>query len=297
MQAWMAAGANGYIRVLDSALYGPGAAEESPYALDLGGRGLTIEAEDGEQPTFIGDMAISPGGGRFELVGFFHQGTIELQSGGTAVLHHVTGSTSIVVTATDAPLVLTASKSIVGPVMFNPHFGRLELYDCIIGDGQGPAVRGSRGQGNAPAAIFERSTVLGAVHVEELHDAQDTLFMGRVRVRRRHAGLMRSCAFPAGSNTCRRIHCFEFRLEQVEEPDESPRDKLPPPSFVSSRYGDPGFGLLTRDAHASYRTGASNGHELGVYNAARQHDRLRFLRASVHEYLPVGRWVDIQFVN
>ena len=291
--AWQDSDEDGYIRILDSALYS--ITDDS--VIYLKGRSLTLEAEDGEQPTIIGDLNVSPDGGTFTVVGLFHQGVLSLQSGGGANLQHITALGQVVVAATDAPLILNATKSILGPIRFASLFGQIVLHECIVGDGETPAISGLGDQTNAPAAALQRCTILGDVRVEELQAVEDTLFTGRVSVRRRHTGLMRSCALPARSSTCRRVQCFEFYSDEDTALDSAQKGRLPPPSFVSNRLGHPGFAQLVRQAHTHYQTGATNGHELGVYNATRHHDRLRFLRASVHEYLPVGRWADIQFVN
>jgi len=297
LDAWTSADSDGYIRVLDSAMYTLGAETGTPLTLTLGGRSLTIEAADGEQPTLLGDLHASLGGGTLNLVGMLHDGRTVFETGGSVSLQHMTTRAELDVRANDRPLHLTADRCIIGPVRFASLFGGAEFRDCILGQSEGIGISGGDNHEYAPTASFLRSTVLGEVHLGELADARDSLFIGAVSVRRRHVGSIRSCAVPAHSTTCRRVHCFEFWTEETPPSGSLVKDSLPPPSFVSLRFGDPGFAQLATEAHSNFRSGASNGHELGVYNSVRQHDRLRFLKASVHEYLPVGWWADIQFVN
>jgi hypothetical protein len=297
LRAWQTTETDGYIRVLDSSLHVLSSDAPGAFEVHLGGRTLTIEADDGEQPTLLGDVDVFLDGGRIELAGVLHEGRMVFQSGGIVSLHHVTARDGIEVKATDLPLSLSADRCILGSVCFATLFGGAEFQDCVLGLEGGFGVSGGGKHENAPAACFLRCTVLGEVRLGEMPEARDSLFTDHISVRRRHVGSMHSCAIPADSETCRRVHCFEFWVDGPPNTGPHVKDSLPPPSFVSSRFGDPGFAQLGADAHANFRSGASNGHELGVYNTVRQHDRLRFLRASVHEYLPVGWWADIQFVN
>ena len=95
LRAWQSTTSNGYIRILDSSLYDLGAGAEAPMTLQLGGRSLTIEAADGEQPTLLGDLHISMDGGSLQLVGMLHDGRTVFETGGTVALQHMTSRSDI----------------------------------------------------------------------------------------------------------------------------------------------------------------------------------------------------------
>ena len=60
------------------------------------------------------------------------------------------------------------------------------------------------------------------------------------------------------------------------------------PSFVSARYGDPGYGLLATYAPVQITTGAEDGAEMGAFHMVQAARREANLRAALDEYLRFG---------
>lgn len=125
-------------------------------------------------------------------------------------------------------------------------------------------------------AQFARSTVFGELVAGRLPLAVDTLFAGPLWVEFQGGGRLRTCWLPEGSRTPPRERC-------VEAPPG-----VGPELFRATRYGDPAYGMLATAAPRELLEGASNGNEIGVFNALRQSDRLANLDTVLAEYLPVG---------
>lgn len=64
---------------------------------------------------------------------------------------------------------------------------------------------------------------------------------------------------------------------------------IPTQYFVSQRFGDPGYHVLSQSAPDSITRGAENGSEMGAYSKLLNPLKLDSLRAKVHEFMPLGR--------
>jgi len=60
-------------------------------------------------------------------------------------------------------------------------------------------------------------------------------------------------------------------------------------NFVSKRFGDPGFFVLTEEVERLLAEGAENGSELGGYSSLLWPVKLSSLRAKIDEFMPIGR--------
>jgi hypothetical protein len=158
---------------------------------------------------------------------------------------------------------------------------------------------------------LQRSTVFGEVHAHAVALAENTLFMGPVRVARRQMGCVRFCYVPPESRTPRRYHCQPDGVEQAMR-EQSRHDHLPPeerkalvraerlrvePAFLSTRYGNPNCGRLSDGCAAEIKTGADDRSELGVFHDLFEAQREANLRVRLEEFTPAGLDAGIIFAN
>jgi hypothetical protein len=182
-------------------------------------------------------------------------------------------------------------------------------------DGLGtPAVTPPGGTGPAAPAWLERSTFLGAVHVQELPFASEVIFTGPALAERRQEGCVRFSYLPEGSQVPRRYRCqpdleIQARAEAAAEAkgdalSKAERDALHAevsgwlvPSFTSARYGQPGYAQLHLSCPRQITTGAADGSEMGAFCHLKQPQREANLRLRLEEYLPFGLEPGIVYVT
>jgi hypothetical protein len=148
--------------------------------------------------------------------------------------------------------------------------------------------------------VLRDSTVLGEVQTHAIELAENSIFMGTVRVARRQTGCMRFCYVPPGSRTPRRHRC---QPDLVEAPIRSrpgwraltPGEKEKAlsgerlrvrPQFDSTRYGQATYARLARACALEIRAGADDESEMGAFHDLFEPRRLANLRARLEEYTP-----------
>ncbi|MEY6434109.1 hypothetical protein ABC977_17025 [Thioalkalicoccus limnaeus] len=121
----------------------------------------------------------------------------------------------------------------------------------------------------------DRTTVMGGVIADRL-DASHLLVDGVVGIEDRQNGCFRFSAAAEGS--------------VVAYPYESTffAGGLPPATFVSTRFGDPGFGQLAPTAAAEIATGGEQGTEIGVFHRALDPIERQDLAAKLAEFMPIN---------
>jgi len=155
-----------------------------------------------------------------------------------------------------------------------------------------------------PPALFERCTVLGAVHVRALMLGSESIFTGTVRADRRQEGCLRFSYTPAGSVTPRRYRCQPESAVQAAQDERLARDPGASaaalaavraavlvdmvPAFTSRAYGRPAYAQLSQRCAALITTGAEDGAEMGAGNPLKQPQRATNLSLRLDEYLPFG---------
>jgi len=164
----------------------------------------------------------------------------------------------------------------------------LEVVDSII---VGPGVAAHPGTPPPPSvaagpADVTNSTVFGATAVRTI-EASGSIFTGDVQAERRQVGCVRFCYLPLGSAVPRRFRC---------QP-ESGAVKDVAPTFVSTGYGQPGFGQLSTSCPAEVAAGGPDEAEMGAFSFLSQPQRLKNLRASLDDYLRVGLEAGVLFVT
>jgi hypothetical protein len=196
------------------------------------------------------------------------------------------GDPSIVVTATGVSLSL--NRVISGPIAASTS-GTTRICDSII-DATSPYYVAYAGQDLAGAGAdlhIEDSTVIGKVHTRTFTLASGCIFHARLGRRdpwpaavwasRQQAGCVRFCVLPFGSITPRRYRCL---------PPTAAAEPALEPSFVSVRYGQPGYALLSGDVPMAIWTGADNGSQLGAYLQIQETEAVSNVQLRVPEYLP-----------
>ncbi|MBZ4415599.1 hypothetical protein [Myxococcus sp. RHSTA-1-4] len=150
---------------------------------------------------------------------------------------------------------------------------------------------------SAGTADLERTTVFGSTDVVVL-EASDTLFTGAVTVQRLQLGCVRFSYVPPGSIVPRSYRCQpELASRGVPEAEQPAVWARLRPSFVSTRYGQPGYAQLEQGCPDALRRGASNESEMGVFQYLLQPQREANLRAALEEYQPVGLEAGIFYVT
>ncbi len=179
--------------------------------------------------------------------------------------------------------------------------GRPALAADISGDQPGP-----------PTTI-ERSTIFGALHVQELTLASNTIFGAPALADRRQSGCVRFSFLPAGSLVPQRHRCQpDLAIQQAIERARAQNEALSPaqqeqsgaairawlqPSFTDRRYGQPGYAQLGLACPGEIRTGADDEAEMGVFNQLQQPQREANLRTNLDEYLRFGLEAGIFYVT
>jgi hypothetical protein len=196
------------------------------------------------------------------------------------------GDPSIVVTATGTALAL--DRVISGPVAADPS-GTTQVSASII-DATSPfyaAYAGPDLAGPGADLSVADSTVIGKVRPRTMTLASNTIFHARlgrsdpwpaaVWASRQQAGCVRFCVLPFGSVTPRRYQCL---------PPDAAAEPALEPVFVTLRYGQPGYALLSGDVPVAVWTGADNGSQLGAYLQIQETEAVSNVQLRAPEYLP-----------
>ena len=198
------------------------------------------------------------------------------------------GEPSIIVSATEAALSLT--RSISGPIAAAPG-GTTRICSSVV-DSTSPCCIAYAGNDLASAGAdlhVEDSTIIGKVRTRTMTMASDTIFYARLARRdpwpapvwcsRQQAGCMRFCFVPANSITPRRYKCL---------PVDAASEAALRPDFITRRYGDPSYMLLSGFNPLAIWQGADNGSQMGVYNQLQETEAVRNVQLRAPEYLPFG---------
>lgn len=180
------------------------------------------------------------------------------------------------------------------------------ILDATGSDCDGPACEalGAPGRPLAHAVLtIHRSTVFGRLETHAIDLAENSIFMGRVRVGRSQRGCMRFCYISPGSRTPRRTHCQPDLVEQAvpegaEQNQTKERERLRVrPQFNSTRYGKPTYCQLAFTCADEIRHGADDEAEMGAFHDLFQPQREANLRARLQEYTPAGTDAGLIFAS
>jgi hypothetical protein len=177
---------------------------------------------------------------------------------------------------------------------------RLNISDSIVDAADDVAAVAE--QLAAPIELtVARSTIRGAVHVQQIAAADDSLFDGEVRVTRRGIGYLRFCYVKDVKDrvvTPTRFKCIPVIASTRQENNcaagcDSPTggrttvsSTTLQPEFVTRQYGQPGYFELSLESSPELLRGAEDESEIGVYHDLFDPQRRAAIEARLQEYTP-----------
>ncbi len=191
---------------------------------------------------------------------------------------------------------------------------KIRISDSILDatgsecDGPECEALGASGSAIAHAVLtIARSTVFGHIYTHAIELAENSIFMGLVKVARRQIGCMRFCYVTPGSRTPRRYHCQPDLVEKAVEAEFNPGEEREHakecerqrvrPQFNSTRYGTPTYGQLAHTCAEEIKRGADDESEMGVFHDLYQPQRAANLRTRLEEYTPTGSDAGITYAS
>lgn len=243
-------------------------------------------------PVITGDLDLDLDGACISLEGLTLAGDLRLGQGlHGASLRSITMDPTAGATLVADPeawsLALDAERCLLGAIRADLAAGAVDLRSCVV-DGLGSRLRvcggppgGSARDAVAPGLRLGPQvraagvTFVGAVRAEAL-DAVDCVFVDGATVVQQQEGCLR--------------HCYLG-------PDPGPTPSLPPlyrclrdpaPTFASAGFEAAGYYTLALEPDHPLLAAATDGGEVGAYNADRRALRLARLRRRVTEFVPLG---------
>lgn len=156
---------------------------------------------------------------------------------------------------------LTLDRSITGRITL-PSSGSVTASDSIIDGltGSDPALK-------AGEASLLRTTVFGSTQLGVLSQTRDTLFRGPVSAPAGKESDIVCCFLPEDASVPATDRCQPATALSVPSLSAADKDRLRMelrPSFLSERYGTPGYAQLAVRCHPAIRQGASDEGEIGA---------------------------------
>jgi hypothetical protein len=224
----------------------------------------------------------------------------------------------------NTPAHVRIDRSIVGSIQVNQDEVQSDPIPIRVQDSVLDATSAEREAVGASAGLLAhavltivRSTVFGQIQTHAIELAENSIFMGRIKVGRRQRGCMRFCYVTPGSRTPRRTNCQpdlvrtavaetmqraaaalnaavdETDMQQAQEREQA-RVR---PRFNSRRYGMPTYCQLALACAPEIKRGADDESEMGVFHHLYQPQREANLRARLDEYTPAGMEAGIIFAS
>lgn len=194
------------------------------------------------------------------------------------------------ITGTASGMTLCLNRVITGLITL-PATCSVRICASIVDAGSPycPAIAGTDMSTPGAALHIEESTVIGRVWVQAIRLASNTLFWAKlgkcdpwqapVWAQRLQVGCVRFCWLPANSITPRRYECLP--------PDAASQAALEP-TFITLRFGKPGYCLLSGDVPMAVWKGADNGSQMGVYYQIQETEAVTNIQIRSAEYLPAN---------
>lgn len=213
---------------------------------------------------------------------------------------------------------VTIEHSIVDSIQVNQDEVRTDPIQIHIRDSVLDATSPEREALSAPGGraahavlIVVRSTVFGQVQTHAIDLAENSIFVGLIKVARSQRGCMRFCYVTPGSRTPRRYNCqpdlvgkpildlfSQGTISDEEKIRALERERLRVrPQFNSTRYGTPTYCQLTETCAEEIKRGADDESEMGVFHDLYQPQRAANLRARLNEYTPAGMEAGILYAS
>lgn len=194
------------------------------------------------------------------------------------------------VTGSALTMTLCLNRAVSGPIAL-PYTCSTRICSSIVDAGSPycPAFAGNEPASPGATLHIEDSTLIGRVWAQAIRLASNTIFYSRlgnydpwpapVWAQRVQVGCMRFCWLPANSMTPRQYQCLQ--------PDSSSAPTLEP-AFVSLRFGNPAYCLLSGDVPMAIWRGADNGSQMGVFYQIQETEAVANIQVRSAEYLPAN---------
>ena len=140
-----------------------------------------------------------------------------------------------------------------------------------------------------PTLHIEDSTMIGRVWAQAIQLASNTIFWAKmgcldpwaapVIANRRHTGCVRFSWLPATAITPQQYLC-------LTSPTTS--GQVIEPTFITLRFGHPGYCLLSGDVPMAIWKGADNGSQMGVYYQMQETEAVTNIQIRSAKYLPAN---------
>lgn len=199
---------------------------------------------------------------------------------------------------------ITVDRSIIGSIEVTGNERSADPAEIVVTDSILDATAPGLcavGAPDLPSAFARltvaRSTVIGEVRTDSIALAENSIFLGEVRVARRQTGCMRFCYVGQPVRTPRRYHCQPDLVTAAHPVTAAVEAHRVEPLFTSLRYGSPGYCQLTGDCAAEITRGADDESEMGAFHDLFQPQRTARLRARLDEYTPAGMTAEIIFAS
>jgi hypothetical protein len=195
------------------------------------------------------------------------------------------------VTGTAVASTFSLTRAICGPI-FLPATCSVRICSSVLdaGSQSTPAFAGPAGASITPVPgaelHIEDSTVIGKVYAQAIRLASDTIFhsalaesdtwSAAVWANRTQCGCVRFCSLPWSSIVPRRYECL---------PPDAASQNLLAPQFISLRFGDPAYCLLSGDCPMAVWKGADNGSQMGVFLQIQETEAVANIQIRANEYL------------
>lgn len=198
----------------------------------------------------------------------------------------------------DTTAQLIIEHSIVGSILADQNEVATDPLRVSITDSIVDATRedldaiGVSGSGRAVAHVqltIARCTVIGAVSAHAIELAENSIFLGRIKVARTQIGCIRFCYVTPGSRTPRRFHCQPDGVTAgLTGPAALRAEMRVRPQFNSLRYGFPTYCQLSLSTAPEILRGASDESEMGAFHDLFGPRRLAALTTRLEEFTPAG---------
>jgi len=195
------------------------------------------------------------------------------------------------VTGSAIGAIFCLARAISGPISL-PASCTVRVCNSIVdaGSASTPAFVGPAGSGTTPTPgaelHIEDSTVIGKVYAQAIRLASNTIFhsalaagdewKAAVWANRTQVGCVRFCSLPWNSIVPRRYECL---------PPDAASEQALAPQFISLRFGDPAYCLLSGDCPVAVWKGADNGSQMGVFLQIQETEAVANIQIRANEYL------------
>jgi hypothetical protein len=199
------------------------------------------------------------------------------------------GAPSVTGTAIGSTFSLT--RAICGPISL-PATCSVRICNSVLdaGSQSTAAFAGPPGPSTTPIPgaelHIEDSTVIGKVYAQAIRLASNTIFhsalakvdswSAAVWANRTQCGCVRFCSLPWSSIVPRRYECL---------PPDAASQQLLAPQFISLRFGDPAYCLLSGSCPMAVWKGADNGSQMGVFLQIQETEAVANIQIRANEYL------------